>query len=202
MVIAILQLVFGGIGLLCCDSAGIFQIAMGKNLNSLMGPQQPDQAEMQEKIEKLTAERVPYHKAITVATAIVSPLLSIAMIASGIGLLYMKAWGRILAVFYAVVSILMKIVTGVTTIMVMPATQEVLKEFMAKEPKVAQMAQQIAQMTQFVMYMIVFFMFFTVIYPALVLVFMLLPSTRAAFRGEGTQKSADGIEDYRDEPQA
>jgi len=205
MVIAILQLVFGGIGLLCWDPIAIFMLVSGSKANTMMAPPAaqgaPNPAELQEKIEKLTAERVPYHKTITFgSTIVVSPALGLAMIASGIGLLWMKTWGRILAILYALAGIVMKIATAIITIMVIPAMKEVMQEFLSKDPKVAQATQSVTQMMPTIMYMGVFFSLFTMVYPVLVLVLMFLPSTKAALRGEITQASAKGPEDYRDEP--
>ena len=63
-------------------------------------------------------------------------VLSIAMIVSGLGLLKMQGWARALAILYAIVSLLHKIVVAVYTLAFLnPASQEALQQISAEDRK-------------------------------------------------------------------
>jgi hypothetical protein len=198
LVIAILQFVFGGLGLLC----GLYtaaQLAVGNQLFTFGAntPQAQQQEQFQEQLEKSMLEKDPYVKQVQYGTTGVELFLSLMMIASGIGLLKMQSWGRLLCLVYSVLSISLKVFTAVYTLLfTVPAIKEFAQSLAAKGPQEAMMAKFI----QFSAYAGVAWPSVTVVYPLVVLVIMLLPPTRAAFRGERVARPEEEPPDYRDEP--
>jgi hypothetical protein len=106
LTIAILHLVGGGLGLVLVLCSGI-GLAMQSSMKSTMAagnPQDPGvrvQAQLQQKIPSMQKAEV--------GAVIVNLVLSVMLIAAGIGLLAMHNWARILSIVYASLSILHKL---------------------------------------------------------------------------------------------
>ncbi len=193
LVIAILQLVFGGFGLVCDLFSGV-QAAAGKG--SVMMPNGRQSVDVETEVKKALETRIPAHKEIQFANVAASLVLSVMMIVSGIALLRVKVWGRLLAICYGLGSILLKISTLVFMVMFsLPAMQQVAE---ALEKK-GQTEAVIARTLPLVGNALLFGTALTMIYPIVVLVVMLVPSTSAAFRGEQNPKSADPSQDFSPE---
>jgi hypothetical protein len=169
------------------------------------GANNPDQAKMQEaakKLEEKTKEiqekKVPGMRVYEIVSQVVGWVLSIAMIVSGLGLLKMQGWARALAILYAIVSLLHKIVVAVYTLAFLnPASQEALQQISAEDRKALEVITNFA----FVFADVVIFV--TMIYPIVVLIVMLLPSVARAFRPYDPDRDLGGEEvreDYRDPP--
>jgi hypothetical protein len=194
-VIAILQLIFGGLGLCIAlaNLAGLPQQMAALNQQNVqkLPPAQrpPTQAELEEKVEK----HLPSYQAIQKGSLAGSAVLCVLMLLSGIGLLAMRPWGRFVAITYAVLSILYTVASLVfTAAVVMPAMSEAIQDLAGQGNAQAQLmaqAMQIGMVAGLAIGALV------VIYPIIVLVIMLLPSVRAAFRGETLPAEP---EDYRD----
>jgi hypothetical protein len=108
-------------------------------------------------------------------------LLSILLIVSGIGLLRMQSWGRIMALVYGTVSILSHIAVLVCMVMVSVPVAQAFAEKMAAK---GEQEKMMASLMQFGVYMGMAVPIISMIYPAIVLILMLRPSVAAAFRGE------------------
>jgi hypothetical protein len=180
MVIAIFQFLFGGLGLVTDICAGV-QSAGGGQAFMMGGPQGAQQQNLAKDFETFIAEKVPYHKAVNFTLLGLDVLLCVVMLASGVGLLQMQPWGRLLAIFYAGLSILLKIVTVIyTALAIIPIIQEFTGPLSKKGQEQAVMATALEIGTYASAVLPVVFM----IYPIIVLIVMLRPSIAAAFRGE------------------
>lgn len=197
LVIAILQLVFGSIGLICslCNVAG--QAAQGQLMQG-NNAAQIEQRELEAKIERGMEERFAHAKLIQYGQIGLDVVLSVLMIVSGLGLLQLQSWGRQLAICYGVLSLLAKaIVVPFTMLVVMPVTQEVLEEMPVQPggPDMGSIMGVVAGATAF-------FQLAQAIYPVTVLIFMFTKPVRDAFSqaespGMEPGGSPPGPSDYR-----
>lgn len=193
-VIAILHLVFGGLGLLCSLFALLMQSVFDPTKLMAMGGAPPGAAKGidPQELMKQVQERMPsYIQTAGIAFGAVDVILSIMLIIAGIGLLQMRSWGRILSILYAVVSILIKIAFAVYTfILVMPVSREVNQVMFqqlraqAKNPQEQAMMQAMMGMADMMSMLQAVVPLITMVYPIVVLVIMFLKSTRQAFAGE------------------
>jgi len=205
LVIAILQLVFGGLGIVCgiCGAVG-----SGFQDNPAFqggGANNADQAKMkeaakkfEEKTKEIEEKKAPGLHVYEVAAHVMGWVLSVAMIVSGLGLLKMQRWARGLAIVYAILSLLHKIVVAVYTLAFLnPAAQEALQQIPAEDRKVLE------TITNFTFILGDVLIFVTMVYPIIVLIVMLLPSVARAFRPYDPDRDlgeAEDHEDYRDPP--
>jgi hypothetical protein len=194
VVIAVMQIVFGAIG--ACGSlttlSGLQQSL--QSLNQQPQANAPGQPKISaQDVQKKFEEKIPNFDLIQKAEAGVGLAVCLVMIASGIGLLKLQPWGRMLAILYAFLSIAMRIYGLVFAFMfVMPAFSDLTNDISAQFGKDAAMFAQIMQWS----FMTVLILgSLTVIYPVIVLIIMLRPAVRAAFRGETLPTEP---EDYRD----
>src|SRR5882762_3661986 len=113
-VIAILHFIFGGLGIAGGLCAGV-QLAAGNQMFAGMGggAQAAEQKKMQADMEKSLQQKLPAYKLVTFAGVGLDILMSVLMIAAGIGLLRLQPWGRILSICYALLSIVWKIFSAV-----------------------------------------------------------------------------------------
>jgi len=179
LVIAILHFVGGGLGLV----GSLCGLAMqGANRTFAGFGGQPGQADVQEKVEKTLGQKIPAYKSIQIGSLVVNLVLSLLMIAGGIGLLQLMTWGRSLSIVYAFLSIANHAFTVVYSFaFTLPATQALFRELAAQDAK----AEPMVTMMQAVVTAGVVIGALFVAYPIAVLVIMFRPSTVRAFEKAG-----------------
>jgi hypothetical protein len=193
LVIAICHFVLGGIGLSCGVCSGVLgATGLGMEFAKGFNPGAERQAEKAKANERLKAERVPgfrFEKSFETAMDWVS---SIALVAAGFGLLYMKPWGHWLSTGYAFSRILLCIVFFFYQLEYLaPVEAEILRNnpLPGMNPQQAEIAEYSAEAGAAIGPCIL------MVYPVVVLVIMLLPSTLAAFsrgrRAEGPSPDDD-----------
>jgi hypothetical protein len=121
-VVAILNIVFGGLGTLC----GLYSVAQAVS-NAAMsrdvaqGSFGNPAAELMVRLD----QRLPYHWAIETALPVVTMLLAVALILAGVGLLRTRPWARRLCLAYGVLMTLVQITYMTYQIgFVLPVTEE------------------------------------------------------------------------------
>jgi hypothetical protein len=199
LIIAILHFVGGGIGLfVSCYSVVIMAASAVVSSTPAVTPSPPGPAgrpttpapPSASQIMKYYEEHVPGYKAFTFAALAASSILDLMLLASGIGLLRMQPWARMLSLVYAPLSILFHLLSFAYQLaFVMPATHDLFSQMSAFGPMGSVMA--VATDISFVLGLLV------VIYPIVVLIILLRRSTVAAFRGE-TPRQSD--EEFPDDP--
>jgi hypothetical protein len=208
LTVAIFHLILGGLGLLL----GLCGVAMlaATGGNPMTGPTfdfgnpqvAQQQKAQQEAIQRVMAN-VPFIKPFQIGTQVVNLTLSAVLLVAGIGLLAMRSWARWLSVAYAGVSIPVTLATMVYMgVYLLPAQQEMFRQM----PTVnAQQAQMMQSMGQVMGPMTLFFQAFYFVYPAVVLIILLMPSVGAVFSGKADRprkrrRDEEEVEDYYDEP--
>src|SRR5262249_53287737 len=131
--------------------------------------------------EKFVEQKVPYSGTIRIALPIVGLIAAVVMVISGLGLLQMKRWGRWLAIGDACFIIALTLAMIAFTVLVRgPALKEFAVE-KGKDPNLQpheKLALSILESSTAVQGL---FNVAYLIYPAVVLIFMLLPSVSKAF---------------------
>jgi hypothetical protein len=194
LVIAILHLVFGGLGLLCTVCGGLMDLAGAQKALAQAGDAQQQQMAQQQRRKEVTErvhmERIPLYQAYSVTNRVLSTLFCIVLVAAGIGLLLMQSWARWLSVGYAVLSILTNMGVFVYTIaFFIPADHEAFRRLPPQSDQ-EQLAYNIANVVAPAGPCVM------MLYPAVVLIVLLLPSVGAAFQPRKRRRR----EDYDDEP--
>ena len=200
LVLAILHLVAGGIGIFGSCYSVVMLAASGASSSSTpavtvspTGPQGRPAAPAPpsaSQILKYYEEHVPGYKAFTFAGLAVSTVLDLMLLTSGIGLLLMQPWARILSLIYAPLSILFHVLSFTYQLaFLMPATHDLFEGMSALGP----IGPVMAAVTDigFIFGLLV------VIYPIVVLFILLRRSTVAAFRGEAPRQPD---EEFPDDP--
>jgi hypothetical protein len=180
MTIAVLQLVFGALGLLC-DVLGLVgqaaSFAPGGGQNAA--------------IEKDVEAALPYHKPVSFVFLGVDFVLSILMLASGVGLVQRQPWSLPVTRGYAILSIINRLIyTAYQAFFLMP----VMSDVMAKHGGAG--GQAAAGFVQMGMGIGVFIGFLFILYPIIVLIVMARPDVKAAL-GVGSPPP-DSPPDYDD----
>jgi hypothetical protein len=183
-VVAILQLVFGVLGLLCHVMTGATQLVGGTPGfgQPAAQPQGGGMEDLGKRLEKAIQEKAPATKALEYATSAINLFLAVLMILSGIGLLTMRSWGWYLTIAYAILSILMTIgLTGYDLAVSLPVTQEALRTIVPKN----QEEQTFLTIMQVGIYVGVVGPLVWMIYPILILILTARRSVRVALLGGG-----------------
>jgi hypothetical protein len=128
--------------------------------------------------EQELAEKAPYLRAFQLIVWIAVPwLLTLILLASGVGLLRLRTWGWILAIVYALLSLLHKIVVGTYTIFFLLGTP--MAPLNALGPRQDEVVAVIETMWSM---MSVAMPFLLTIYPIAVLILLNRTAVLAAFR--------------------
>jgi hypothetical protein len=135
-------------------------------------------------------QNVPNLTAINVVDVVASFIMCVLLLASGVGLLQMRPWGCYLSYAYAALSILEKLVIlGIQLFVVWP----VVDRFLQNEPQARQPGWAFGAKIGF--FGVSFLQSALIIYPILILVLLLLPSVREAFRKTSKRRRRDDEDD-------
>jgi hypothetical protein len=195
MVFAILNIIFGVLGLFGVVAGAGLQLAMPALKQSLPKPppgkdNPPDTMEIMEKVE----QRVPSYKAVQWGLMGLGLVLSLILLVAGIRLLKMDPLGRWLSVAYSLLRILTELGGLVYTIAVInPVIEEIMETSPVKLPTWTFTGLSICGA------------FFGMAYAIVLGVFMILPGTGQALAGVGTEEAPGdyydpGFERERREP--
>jgi hypothetical protein len=183
IVIAVLHLVFGGLGLMI-DLCGAAMIVAGNPFASLQ-PRGAPSTELQRRIQNMEQEvaaAIPGYRLSQVANLTVDFALDGMLIAAGIGLLKMMTWARLLSIVYACTSIVHKLISVVLSyVVVLPLMENWLRSLPAQTPQ----EQVFINTMSASMWLSGIMVLAYAIYPVAVLIVMFLPAVSAAFRPGG-----------------
>jgi hypothetical protein len=182
--LALVNIIFGSLGLLCVCCGAVGQVGGGFNMQQSSGgqTQQFDQAAL----EKHMNDKVPGYKVVQWGGLGLSLLMSVVLLASGVGLWQMQAWGRFAAIGYGVVQVLVQLGMLVYNIaFVAPAAEE----FFATTP--LKLPGWMFALTSLLSAAI------SILLAMVILVWAALPATGRALSGAGAAGPAS--EDYFDE---
>jgi len=181
--IAVLHFVFGGFGLLCGICGGVMLLSGGQTwmAQTSGGYNSPKVKRMQDDIQK-TMDDVPASHAAQIGSFTADLAISITMIVSGIGLLQLRPWGRLLSIVYAVASIVLKIFGAIYA---MAFTIPALYGYLDTHPATVPEEQFAFTMMRMVTIAPPVVQVLSMIYPIIVLIIMFRPSVVEAFRADG-----------------
>ena len=189
MPVAILHFVFGGMGIVCGICSGVQLAGGGQNwmTPTPTGPQAAEMKQMQEEMQEAMESAGGSH-AVQIGTVIIDLAISIIMIVSGIGLLQLRPWGRLLSIIYAVLSISLKIFEVVYAFAV---TKPIIDKFLeAHTPSIPEQ-QLMFNVMKMVTIITPIIQLVCMIYPIIVLIIMFRPPIVAAFRDGGQSTKID-----------
>jgi hypothetical protein len=174
LVMAILNFVFGGIGLLMSGCGGAFTLFL-----LVMPEQKPGQPGYFPNVLKTVAKEVPGYTAFMTASLVMGLVLSTVLIIAGIGLLRLRPWAWWLCILYAPLQILLQVgILYCTLVYVNPvmhrANQEVFRQLPPGAPNFAA-TDWLGDMGTFAGAV------FGMAYPIALLVMLFLPHVRDAF---------------------
>src|SRR5262249_2193032 len=108
-VLGILNIVFGSLGILAYLCAGIGILFF---INVFYGPSGKGNKDLtlvrgiMEVSFESSAQHIPYYWAFLIGSLVLSVVLTLVLLITGIGLLRMRPWGRVGAIAYSVIAIL------------------------------------------------------------------------------------------------
>ncbi len=111
------------------------------------------------------------------------------------GLLKLRPWGRYLSIIYAFLSIAIKVFA---VIYVLAFTLPVLNELMRTHQQATPQGQMMINIMRMIPIMSAVMPIVYMIYPIIVLIIMLLPSTTAAFHGQTAYHAYDDFDEPAD----
>lgn len=176
LVIAVLHFAFGGFFLMCGLCGAGFQL-IGQN-TALVNPGQQAPA-MTDDMDRFIAEKLPYARAVQWAMLAKNLGTALLMIVAGVGLLQMRRWGWILSIVYALLSFL---VQPAEVLYNYNVQMPLLVEFIGRQPVKTPQEARMISLIQYTATITVFLPLLFLVYPTVVLIVMLHPKVRAAFR--------------------
>jgi hypothetical protein len=184
----VLNFVAGGLGLLLslCNVIGLVVIAQGGGA----APNQPD-------VTAHLVKNVPGYMAVQVSNTAVGLLFDLILLATGFGLLYRQVWARYALIGYGALSILVKIGLLIYQFAMINPVAVAFMDAEAAKIQNPQQKQGFQTGTKIGLYGGNCFMASLMIYPATVILVMLMPSVGQYFR-DGPDGREDDDRDYDD----
>jgi hypothetical protein len=187
VVIAIFHFIFGALGLLW----GLFQMVGAVVIYSQPKPAavapNPNQPTILA-IQPYLHARAPYWREANLLAALTGLFLSVVLLADGVGLLFCQRWARFVAIGYGALSILYQVCWLLYAILCLLPIQLAFYDAL---PAAAAQAQAEKTGGRIGVACGSLLPVLGLIYPAIVLVVMLLPSVAAAFQGGRTSDDMD-----------
>ncbi|HKI37945.1 MAG TPA: hypothetical protein VKA46_39185 [Gemmataceae bacterium] len=198
LVMAILQIIFGSLGLLGNLCTGGIQLAGGSKAFAVQGgPQQPAAPD----VEAMMKAKVPHYELMLYGGLVLGLISGTVMIVSGAGLIRMRPWARRLTIGYAFYNIA-SVILGVVYYFLV--TRDLLKDLFAQmkaDPNLPPQSKAVVDMTETITSLTPFLQLIFLVYPIALLVILFLPDVRAAFRGAklGSAEERPEDDDFEDD---
>jgi hypothetical protein len=200
--VAVFHLIFGGLGLLCVGGV-IVTLATGVGKSggpppANENPQQKAARELQERVQARAETEAPWEKALSPYHTAANLLLVLLLVVAGVGLLQMRKWGWWASVAFGVLCLLMQIYLLLFDLLYRyPAESRILEEELQAAAAVAPVPGFVAMALRARLFVPAGLAALFMLYPLIVLLVMILPSVRAAFRGEFPHHAAMGYDGGR-----
>jgi hypothetical protein len=202
-VIAILNIVFGGLGLLCYACIGIGIVFLYGALSK--APAQDPQAQLLKDMLTSMKDEIPGFLPFLIGSSVFSLVMCIILIVAGIGLFSLQRWARVLCIFYSVATIATQIGFLIYRVAVLnPAVARWQKDFLARHQ--ALQPDRGGMDANSPMNVILEYLGtgVSLTYAVILLVIMFLATTKAAFLGQWRDPYGEGYDqprtdDYREE---
>ena len=184
-VMGILNIVLGSLGLLCTCFGGLMLLFLANPPAELR--QDPNIKAVLAQME-FVAREVPSYKAVTVSQLVAGLLLTLLLIVTGIGLLYVKKWARIGCFFYCVSTVLLNLAGLAYALLVVNPAQARFQPAGGGDGNIFNNLISVVSAL------------FGVAYAVILLIVLLLPGVAAAFAPQpaGTYPEGDKREGYDD----
>jgi hypothetical protein len=197
-VMAILNIVFGSLGLLC-NLCGAAQLVMNIASANRVGPGGGPDPSAQ--LWKAMTEEIPAYVPVQIGNLLVSLLLSAVLLASGIGLLKMQKWARVAAISYAVFDILLRIgALAYHFAFVSPVMSRALNRVMQGQFRQANTpTPDMGFLWNLINVLTVGIVAIFIIYDAVLLITMLLPAVGRAFAQQPLDEEEERFDEEGDD---
>lgn len=179
LVLAILQLILGGLGLFCAVCSGAMTLS-GSNAAMKQNQKRSEiQVQYEERLARAQSERLPLNRVMTTSSRVISWLCTSLLIAGGLGLLNMAPWGRWIGILYACLSIGSTLTNTVYEVFARgPVSREVIKQLGPAQNAEDEMLLRVLEFSSVGAYFIPLVL---LVFPIITLVILNLKSTRKAF---------------------
>jgi hypothetical protein len=182
---AVLALLYGGLFTLC-NLFGLISVATQGMINQALAAGNPQQQEMQKKIEEAMERDVPGYRVMQIATPVVGLVEALAILIAGIGLLGMYSWARTLALAATWFAIISRVCQAVfQAVFVIPASGNALEAAlpgaMPPGPAAEQFGKMMRAMIPAMMFLAVGFLVLTIIYLSIIVFLLMRRHVREAF---------------------
>ena len=195
VVIATLHFVGGGLGLIG-DGLGVATLLAGGGGNvtkkvtayfKSLGPAAPSAQAEEVDVEEIIRQQVPSYTTFMIGHLCVDTLLSLMMIAAGVGLLKLQPWARSLSLFYGLCSIVVRLIQVVYSyaLLIGASIIAVEMQYQAMPEPQRGVAMSMLPMVKVMMYAIPLFNLIWTIYPVVVLALLTRPRVVEAFHNAG-----------------
>jgi hypothetical protein len=197
MVIAILNFIFGGLGLIGSLCGGVAFVVGAALLQSLP----PGPAGTPNPAQELTKffQSIPGYIPFMIVSLILGAIMGVVLIVAGVGLLQMRNWGRITSIVYAIAMIIISLFNlGYNLAVVSPAMAKFQEEMLAKAAKAGPGAPPAPNPGGQIGGAIggVFGLIFSIAYSVVILIVLNLPGIRRAFARAGSgDRRGDDLDD-------
>lgn len=185
--VAVLNFVFGGLGLLgfFCGGGALLWMASASPFGG-------DPVSQALALTWQALRQVPGYVPVAIGQLVVGLVLAVLVIVAGVGLLHLRGWARVLTLVYAVFTILLQIGGVVYTLAVVnPALDRVLPPMLHRDGAFGPGSNNLLPIVGALL---------SVGHGVFVLIALLLPSTAAAFRDPYGRYREDDYYDDEDEP--
>lgn len=189
LVLAILQLILGGLGLFCMVCTGTMKLSGADSALKQNQQRPPFQVRFEQLLEQAKKDRLPLDNVMTTSFVASGWLCSLLLVTGGMGLLNMAPWGRWLGIAYAFISILFTLINAVYEIIARnPVTREVVNQLgppQTPQDEFLMRAMEVGFVASYVMPLV------QLVFPVVTLIILNLRSTRQAFAGELPESDED-----------
>jgi len=199
----VLAIIYGSLGLLCglCSVVGL--VAQGAMGGNMFAGADPMQARLQQELQRAMENAVPGYQAVQIISAVLTLIIAVALLSSGIGLLRMSSVARTVTIVFCwitIVSYLLQVTYQLA--LVMPAMNNAFQVILpqAMGPAPPQVLQAMRSMMSVIAIVTVFLYGLIIAYLITILILLAGARVRQAF-ADAALGGSPRMDDRYDRPE-